>query len=79
MSRTLVIAALTALVATSPAAAADRQSAPAKEDRVATEKGKQTKYCLAYEKTTGSRVERTECRTKAEWADQGVNLDDLDS
>lgn len=78
MTRTLIIAALTALVATS-AAAADRQSPPAKENRVATEKGKQTKYCLTYEKTTGSRIEKTECRTKADWAQQGVDLDDLDS
>jgi hypothetical protein len=79
MTRTLIIAALTALVATSPAAAADRKSAPDKENRIATEKGKQTKYCLAYEKTTGSRIERTECRTKAEWAEEGIDLDDLDS
>ena len=69
----------TAAVATSPTAAADRKSAPANENRIATEKGKQTKYCLAYEKTTGSRIERTECRTKAEWAEEGIDLDDLDS
>ena len=61
MSRTLIIATLTALVAASPAAAADRQSAPDKESRIATDKGKQTKYCLAYEKTTGSRIETVVC------------------
>jgi hypothetical protein len=79
MSRTVIIAALTALIATPAAAAGNSQSAPAKETRPAAEKSKATKYCLTYEKTTGSRIEKTECRTKADWAQQGINLDDLDS
>lgn len=79
MTRTLIIGALTVLVAAPAATAADRQSAPPKENQTTAEKGKPIKYCIAYEKTTGSRVERTECRTKAEWAEQGINLDDLDS
>ena len=79
MSRTIFIAARTALGATSPAAAAGRQSTPAKENREAAEKGKPTKYCLAYEKTTGSRIEKTECRTKAEWAEEGIDIDNLES
>jgi Ni/Co efflux regulator RcnB len=79
MSRTLIIAALAAFVATPAAAAGNSQSAPAKESRAAADKSKATKYCLTYERTTGSRIEKTECRTKAEWAQLGVNLDDLDS
>jgi hypothetical protein len=35
------------------------------------------KYCIEYEKTVGSRISQTECRTKKAWADQGVNLDEL--
>lgn len=79
MSRTLMIAALTALVATPALAAGKQQSAQGKESRAAAEKSKETKYCLTYEKTTGSRIEKTECRTKAEWADEGINVDNPES
>ena len=79
MSRTLMIAALAAFVATPAAAAGNSQSAPAKESRAAAEKAEATKYCLTYEKTTGSRIEKTECRTKDDWAELGINVDDLDS
>ena len=79
MSRTILIAALTALVAT-PAIAADRQSAPAKEGSAAAKKDKETKYCLAFEPVTGSRTEnKTECRTKSQWAKEGIDLDNPES
>jgi hypothetical protein len=35
------------------------------------------KYCIEYEKMVGSRLSQTECRTKKDWADQGVDLDEL--
>ena len=76
MSRTLIIAALAAFVATPAAAAGEAQSAPAKESRPAAGKAKETKYCLAYEPITGSRTEnKTECRTKAQWAKDGIDVD----
>lgn len=37
----------------------------------------QQKYCIQYEQDTGSRINRVECRTKAEWARLGVNVDEL--
>ena len=78
MSRTILIAALTALIAT-PAAAEDRQSAPAKESSAAAKKAKELKYCLTYEPITGSRTEKVECRTKAQWAKEGIDIDNPES
>ena len=34
-------------------------------------------YCLQYSLDTGSRINRTECRTKEEWARLGVDVDEL--
>ena len=35
------------------------------------------KYCIQYERDTGSRLNRVECKTKAQWAKQGVQVDQL--
>lgn len=37
----------------------------------------QQKYCIQYEQDTGSRINRVECKTKAEWAKLGVYVDEL--
>ena len=45
----------------------------------AAPKGKaqnQPKFCFQYEQDTGSRINRIECKTRAEWARLGVNVDD---
>ncbi len=34
-------------------------------------------YCLQYSQDTGSRINRTECRTKKDWARIGVDIDEL--
>ena len=34
-----------------------------------------TRYCMRVEPVTGSRVETVECWTRAEWVEQGVDLD----
>ena len=34
-----------------------------------------TRYCMKVEAVTGTRVERTECWTRQEWAEQGVDVD----
>lgn len=34
-----------------------------------------TRYCMKVEPVTGSRIERVRCWTRAEWADQGVDVD----
>ena len=38
---------------------------------------KEAKYCIQYEKSTGSRIRGSECLTKAEWAKRGVDVDNL--
>ena len=35
----------------------------------------QTKYCMHIEAITGSRLEELKCWTRAEWAEQGVDVD----
>ena len=35
----------------------------------------QTRYCMRIEAITGSRMEQVRCWTRAEWADQDVDVD----
>ena len=35
------------------------------------------KYCVSYENMTGSRITRQECRTKRQWAEEGVDIDKM--
>ena len=35
------------------------------------------KYCVESEPFTGSKVVKTECKTRAEWAKEGVDVDQL--
>ncbi|NUT00895.1 MAG: hypothetical protein HOP96_07985 [Sphingomonas sp.] len=37
----------------------------------------QKKYCIAYDNIVGSRVSRQECKTKAEWAKERIDVDKL--
>ena len=55
------------------------ESSAANEDRSSksASASKATKYCIALEKTVGSRLNRKECRTKEDWARQGVDVDKL--
>ena len=34
-------------------------------------------YCIQYENQTGSRLARQQCMTKKQWAQEGVNVDEL--
>ncbi len=43
----------------------------------ATTPEKPIKYCIDSEPFTGSNITKTECKTKAEWAKEGVNVDEL--
>jgi hypothetical protein len=40
--------------------------------------GDQQVYCLKLERVTGSNVDRSGCRTKAEWRKLGIDVDNLD-
>ena len=35
----------------------------------------ETRYCMRVEALTGSRIEAVRCWTRAEWAEQGVDVD----
>lgn len=66
-----ILAAIAVITATSTAAAstADPTTAPSPSDSA------WTRYCMKVEPITGSRVETVECWTRAEWTEQGVDLD----
>ena len=55
-------------------AAAPASADPAKDQAAAQDR---TKYCIEVEASTGSRINKTECRTKAEWAHLGVDVDEV--
>jgi hypothetical protein len=42
-------------------------------------KGPDQKYCVTFQSETGSHLTRTECRTKKEWRQLGVDVDELSS
>jgi hypothetical protein len=64
-----IVAAGAALAATAAPAAYDPAMAPSASDSAST------RYCMKVEPVTGSRVETVECWTRAEWTEQGVDLD----
>lgn len=68
MPYTTKLALLGLILAAAPASAAD----PARDKAAAETK---TKYCIEVEASTGSRINKMECRTKAEWALLGVDVD----
>jgi|1186.fasta_scaffold302602_2 hypothetical protein len=73
MLKILATVALSAfLVANAPAATSSDKSAQKPKDR-----GSDTKYCITFDPSTGSRISKTECRSRSEWAQLGINIDDL--
>jgi hypothetical protein len=38
---------------------------------------REQKYCLTFNSDTGSHIARTECRTKKEWKQLGIDVDAL--
>ena len=50
-------------------------SASLNEPRAAPPGSAETKYCLRVEKTVGNLLERIECFTRAEWDEQGIDVD----
>lgn len=71
----IILASLSIVVASTAGVAASTPAEPSKGQRAEAEKNDATKYCLSYERMTGSRVESTLCKTKREWAREGVNVD----
>lgn len=67
MAHRISVIAFGMIVAASPASATQTTGAPAASP--------DAKYCMRVEPVTGSRLETVECWTRAEWADQGVDVD----
>ena len=72
MTRTSLVFVFSMVITASPLSAASQQPAPAMS---APAEGPDAKYCMHVEPFTGSRIEATQCWTRAEWADQGVDVD----
>ena len=73
MTQKFMIAALGLAVIASPAVGRTNAEQKAKQ----TSSADQKKYCIAYDNVVGSRVTRTECKTKADWAKERVDVDKL--
>jgi len=72
MTYKVLAAALAVSIVTSPTIAkgtTDQKSQKA-EASVDTQK-----YCIKFDDITGTRISRQECRTKKQWADEGVQVD----
>ena len=72
--------ALTLLAASASASAAQTDSrAPAKPAAAAasTAAAKPATICIKVAPMTGSRFEKVECKTRQDWARDGVDIDDM--
>ena len=68
----LIASAATLLAAATIATSASAQGpAPAQKQAAAK------KYCIQYHETVGTRIAKSECKTKAQWANEGVDVDKL--
>ena len=71
MSKFLATAVLSAMLLSTAASAAPTTKPTAKSPRDAKQ------YCLTFANDTGSRITRTECRTKKEWQELDIDVDQL--
>ena len=67
-----LILAFGTIVAASAASATQTEVAPGTGAPAA---GPDARYCMRIEAITGSRLEELKCWTRAEWAEQGVDVD----
>lgn len=72
MTKLVAIAGMTLMLASAAAGAAANGKAAAKRQGAS-----EPKYCIAFEPGTGSHIAKTECRTKSEWRDLGIDVDEL--
>ena len=72
MAHKELVVALSIFVATSPVSAASPERAPAIP---APTESVDARYCMHVEAFTGSLIETIRCWTRAEWAEQGVDVD----
>lgn len=81
MMQLMTLAALALTAAATPADRAPAASEPAataaKPDQRAKTGSSKTKYCVMVDPTTGSRIARRECRTKADWESIGIDITNM--
>ena len=73
MAYRIMTIALGLAVMASPAAA--RTNTEQQKAKTTAPSAGEKKYCIAYDDVVGSRITRTECKTKAEWAKEGIDVD----
>ena len=73
-SKQIILAAAMAFIAV-PASASGNSSDQKSDKSAAAVDTK--KYCIAYDNIVGSRVNRQECKTKADWAKDRVDIDKM--
>ena len=74
-SKQIILAAAMAFIAVP--ASATGNSSDQKSDKNSAASVDNKKYCIAYDNIVGSRVSRQECKTKAEWAKDRVDIDKM--
>ena len=72
MAQKTLFVALSVIAAASPAFATNQDTTTTTAAPAGTPL---TKYCMHIEAITGSRLEKTKCWTREEWAEQGVDVD----
>lgn len=59
------------------ASAASASTPNAQSSNKPASQAQEMRYCLKLERATGSNIDRSGCRTKAEWRRLGIDIDDL--
>jgi|1185.fasta_scaffold261909_2 hypothetical protein len=80
MAHLRTVLAFVTFLAAAPAPAAEPATAAAptpNSSPTTAAKPAETTYCIKMEGFTGSRTTKTECKTKAQWAAEGVDVDNL--
>jgi len=72
MAPKIIVAAFSLFAMAAPVAATNQDT---DHTTGAPAAGPDAKYCMRVEAFTGSRIETIQCWTRAEWAEQGVDLD----
>ena len=76
----MLTAIATGLLLSSTAASTARDDHGQKPSKAAPAQAQSApKYCIAYDDVTGSRVPQQECKTREQWAKEGVNLEEAAS
>jgi len=76
MKSKLIIVALSTVLISAPVSAKGTEG-DGKSGKDAAAAVDQKKYCIQYDNVVGTRVARTQCKTKSEWAKERVDVDKM--